>query len=266
MRTLVIPDSHDDPEVKKFRYEVVSNCIVDRKPDNIVQIGDFQSLDSISFHNHGRPKLQEGKRLAEDLASGREAYETMMKGLNDIRKKQGRNKKRKYSPNLYWINGNHEYRVSRFLEQQPVIEGLLDPYDLLGVQKDGWTIADYRDYVTIEGTMFTHVPLNPRSGNPIGGQYVALRAAHMSQHTVVFGHTHTRTVMAFTRNDPTIQAGGHRVEGITVGCWLDHWPEYMAHNTRTCDWWEGLTIMNHTGYGRVDPEFYSKKRAYQLWA
>lgn len=264
-RTLVIPDSHDDPAVSKRRYEVLGNAIVSLRPDNIVQIGDFLSLDSVSFHNHGKPLLQEGRRLSEDIESGLEAYATMMQPLRKDWEYSRSIRKKKYTPKLFWLNGNHEDRVQRFIESQPILEGMVDGDDLVGASQDGWEVIPYRGYCSIGGTSFTHCPLNPATGKPLSGMYVCARAAVTSQHTVVFGHTHKRNVMAVTRNDPISPTGGHRVEGITVGCWLDHWPDYMAHNQRNCDWWEGLTVLHHYDYGMVDPEFISKERAYRRW-
>lgn len=266
MITLVLPDSHDLPGLSKKRYEVAGRAIVDIKPDAVVQIGDFMSLDSISFHNHGRPLVQENMRLVDDLTSGVEAYKALMAPLKEYNAGAKEAHRKRYSPDLYWLNGNHEDRVRRFIETQPVLAGLIDGEDLVGAGKDGWKVVQYKDYIVIDGTSFTHCVLNPKTGNPLSGQYVCARAAQSSQHTVVFGHTHMRNVMAFTRNDPASPTGGHRVEGITVGCWLDHWPDYMVHNSRNCDWWEGLTVLHHYDYGKVDAEFISKERAYHYWA
>jgi len=265
-RTLVIPDTHDDPSVNQKRYEVIGNFIIDQQPEHIVQIGDFMSLDSISFHNHGRPLIQEGMRLVDELTSGRDAYVRMMAPLYEEWGKAKSKKKKKYRPHMVWINGNHEDRVGRYIETTPVLDGLIRGPDLVGAVKDGWEFIPYKDYVHIRGTSFTHCPLQPRTGKPLGGQYVTARAAGMAQSTIVFGHTHMRNIMACARIDPESPTGGRRVEGITVGCFLDHWPEYMAHNTGTCDWWEGLTVLHHYEEGKVDPEFISKEVVYTEWA
>ena len=265
-RTLVIPDTHDDPEVDKRRYDAIGNFIIEQQPEHVVQIGDFMSLDSISFHNHGRPLIQEGRRLSHDLESGKIAYQRLMAPLYDEWGKARSKKKRKYKPHLVWVHGNHEDRVRRYVELQPVLDGMFKGPDLVGAVEDGWEFVDYKDYTNIHGTSFTHAPLQPRTGKPLGGQYVAARAAALAQSTIVFGHTHMRNIMAVARIDPNSPTGGRRVEGITVGCLLDHWPEYMAHNTSACDWWEGLTVLHHYEEGKVDPLFISKEVLFKEWA
>ena len=56
--TLVIPDAHDGPEYNKDRFEALGNFIVENKPDNIVQIGDFMNLDSINFFDNNKPLMK----------------------------------------------------------------------------------------------------------------------------------------------------------------------------------------------------------------
>jgi len=174
--TLVIPDAHDGPEHNKDRFEALGNFIVENKPDNIVQIGDFMNLDSINFFDTNKPLIKEGKRLKDDIDSGIEAYEKIMKPIRNLWKKQARWKTKKYNPNRHWLLGNHEVRTWRYTLDKPELSGFIPETDFVGAGKDKWNIVEYRQYVYIDGTAFTHAPMNRRVNQPISGEYVAKRA------------------------------------------------------------------------------------------
>ena len=258
--TLVIPDAHAHPEFSNERFTALGNFIVARQPDNIVQIGDFLDLDSICFQERSKPLLKEGKRLVDDIEAGRDAYERLMRPLRSLWKKQRRDKKALYKPGLYWCNGNHEDRAWRYVEEIPELAGFIPTNDFVGCQDDGWVMVPYGDACYIEGTMFTHVPVN-HVGRRVGGIYAVRRAAENSHNTVVFGHTHRREILSLNRasdEDPK----GRRVDGITVGCYFDYDPAYVRREgaVPTLNWWSGLVLFHHTGYSRVDPEFISVER------
>ena len=117
--TLVIGDAHSEPGHHDKRFQALGNFIVDNKPDNIVQIGDFLSLDSINFFDNNNPLIKEGRRLKDDIDKGVKSYIAMMQPIYDLWDKQTRWKTKKYSPNLYWLLGNHEVRTYRYTQDKP---------------------------------------------------------------------------------------------------------------------------------------------------
>ena len=249
--TLVIPDAHDGPEHNKDRFEALGNFIVENKPDNIVQIGDFMNLDSINFFDTNKPLIKEGKRLKDDIDSGIEAYEKIMKPIRNLWKKQARWKTKKYNPNRHWLLGNHEVRTWRYTLDKPELSGFIPETDFVGAGKDKWNIVEYRQYVYIDGTAFTHAPMNRRVNQPISGEYVTKRATETHNTSIVFGHTHRFGVhtMKRTADDTTISP---LIQSCNVGWYADYMPEYMEGNEATCDWWAGLVMLTHTGHGTID--------------
>jgi predicted phosphodiesterase len=248
--TLVIGDAHSEPGHHDKRFQALGNFIVDNKPDNIVQIGDFLSLDSINFFDNNNPLIKEGRRLKDDIDKGVKSYIAMMQPIYDLWDKQTRWKTKKYSPNLYWLLGNHEVRTYRYTQDKPELSGFIPEKDFVGCKKDGWIIINYREYVHIEGTAFTHAPMSKRANNPIGGDYVAKKAADQHTGAIVFGHTHRFGVHTTKRaseegKEPVIQ-------GINVGWYGDYVPSYVKGNEAQCDWWSGLVMLTHTGNGTVD--------------
>ena len=239
--TLVIPDSHADPRFSNERYEALGNFIVDKRPDHVVLLGDWGNLDSISFHNGDRPLLKEGMRLKDDLDSMQEAFELMQGRIDNYNKQLSVWKKKRYEPLLHWIEGNHEDRVRRYIESHPELQLFIISDNGL-VNARGWNFVGYTDSVWIQGTRFTHVPLNPGNGRPISGKYSTFRAVDFTDGSVVFGHQHCRTLTSVRRDSSN---DGRVVNAYCAGCYFDYVPEYVRGVASTLPWWRGITILHH---------------------
>ena len=246
--TLVIGDAHDSPGQSQERFVALGNFIAATLPDNIVQIGDWGSYDSISFHNKGRPLIQEGLRLSDDIASAKEAYEKTFRPVKRMNARHQSNRKKQYTPDVYWLEANHEYRIKRFLMEHPVLVGSLPEEDLVGARADGATIVPWHSYCYIDGIAFTHIPQARRSSIPLGGEYVTKRAADAHDTTVVFGHTHRFLVHD---NSRIREHQSSLVHAINVGWFGDYVPEYIESDVNL-DWWSGLILLHHTDYGKAD--------------
>ena len=144
MRTLVIGDAHADPRHSNERFDALGNYVAETKPENIVQIGDWGSYDSVSFHERGVPRLAEGKRLADDFAAAHDAYRRLMQPVRDYNASRSKNKRAQYRFNGLWFESNHEYRIKRYVDENPVLEGFLPERDLVGASQDGWKICDWK--------------------------------------------------------------------------------------------------------------------------
>lgn len=254
-RTLVIPDAHDDPYHDQDRFDLLSNFIEEQQPENIVQIGDFMSLDSITSWNDSKPLYKEGKRLKDDLDSGKRAYNKVMQGIRHQRDIARNWKKKQYSPNLFWFEANHEDRTKRYIIQHPELEGFIPVGDLVGAKDDGWKIIPYRDYQYIRGVGFTHVP-HFYSGNPIGGKYITRRALELNSNSIVFGHRHILALDEWARAGEKQK----KISALCVGCFLDYQPHYTVGGTSFDQWWSGLIVLHHYDYGQFDVETYSMDR------
>lgn len=246
--TLVIGDAHDEPGRSQERFTALGNYIVATRPDNIVQIGDWGSYESVSFHNRGRPLLQEGARLADDIASAKEAYHKAFGPVRELQASLVNYKRKRYTPRVFWLEANHEFRIKRYIVENPVLQGMLPEEDLVGARADGAVIVPWKSYCHINGVSFTHVPSARRSSNPIGGEFVTRRAADYHDSSIVFGHTHRFLV----HDNARIREGvGHLTHAINVGWFGDFVPEYIESDSNL-DWWSGLVTLTHVGHGQVD--------------
>jgi len=255
--TLVIGDAHASPGHNNERFSWLGNFIVEHQPTNIVQIGDFGSFDSINFHEKGNVRIREGARLKDDFDVVQNAYYKMMEPMQALNADRAKNKKKQYSPNGYWFESNHEFRIKRYIDENPVLEGMIPENDLVGATNDGWAVIPWKSVVYIDGICFTHIPVNDGNNQPISGKYVARRAADLHQSTVVFGHTHRFAVEPLARNS---EHGPKFIEGINVGWFGDYTPEYITGHMGTSHWWSGLVLLHHIEEGRVDIERYGLER------
>lgn len=83
-----------------------------RPLDGWIQLGDLGDFDSVSRHNVGRRKLQEGLRVAADFDACTELLDRHQNILGNRAR-------------FDLIEGNHEDRLSRYAEEHPEIDGLL---------------------------------------------------------------------------------------------------------------------------------------------
>ena len=261
-RTLVIPDPHTDPAHSNERFTAAGNFCLEHQFDNVVNIGDWLSLDSVSFHDYDKPLIREGKRLRDDLDAGADALDKFEAPINEYNSRRSVFKKRLYKPFKVWCNANHEERFWRYVMTKPELMGLLNHNDLLGVQDRGWNILPFRQYAFIEGVGFTHIPMNKRNNNPIGGEYVAKRAAEQQMQSVVFGHTHRlllhdKSFVGMTNHGP--------IHAMSVGWFGDYIPDYVEGNEDQLDWWSGLVVINHYAPFKMDIETISMERLKQQY-
>lgn len=105
---LVIPDAHVTPNTNLRRFTWLANLIEDRRPDLIVQLGDFATMESLSHWDQNKRLLIEGRRIKEDLGSARQAWNEVETKLFSIQRQQRKSKTKLYQPELLWFEGNHE--------------------------------------------------------------------------------------------------------------------------------------------------------------
>lgn len=188
---LVISDCHVTAGQNLERFEWLSRLISDVDPDHFVCVGDFASFDSLSTHHE--------PGSATDMALP--ALEAECKA---IREAQGSLVFSELNCPSTFIMGNHEERWERFTSRFPKITEGWDNPVLHGICC--WEkVVPYKDWVTIDGIQYTHVP-HSIMGKPIGGVNACRTVALQSTSNVIFGHTHTMNVA----NVPFIDGVGSR--------------------------------------------------------
>lgn len=252
-------DSHDCPHHDKSRFELLGRLIVDRRPDVIVQGGDFASMESLSHWDQNKRLLIEGRRVKNDLYSARVAWHMVATYIWELQEKQVKAKTKKYRPGLVWFEGNHEDWVRQWMERTPEMDGMIDLKDQL--ELDSFTDFAFVDYVpwkevrVYDGILFCHAPIG-RTG-PIYSKYISARAlTDVTNIPIIFGHTHRKQEDTIARFD-----GEGRIKvirAINGGCFFETWPHYAEGNTN--DYWQGVLLIHVYEDGLFDVEEWSLER------
>ena len=129
MKHLIIPDTQVKRGVDLSYLEWIGKYIVDKKPDVIVQIGDFADMPSLSSYDVGK-KSFEGRRYKDDIEAAREAMDILLEPMREYNGKCRKDKKKQYRPRMVLTLGNHEQRIERAVEGDSKLDGTLGTDDL----------------------------------------------------------------------------------------------------------------------------------------
>lgn len=223
---LVIPDTHLAPDVPSERMAWLGAWARDLAPDYVVQLGDLGTWDSVT--THAPPGTLEFEGLPRVTAD----FEAVKRGLDDFERRAGNLKARRIV-----TKGNHEYRLDRFEDNHPQIQGMLTgKLDDLLSERD-WASKPYREYQMISGVGFIHIPINA-GGKPYGGKMSAHAIARDAMFSIVHGHTHVR------QSTHVAKLGRSQlVSVISPGCALPpgHVEPYAQHSAT--GWFWGATCL-----------------------
>lgn len=224
-RVLIVPDTHVPYEDGRA-WNLMLKCARDWKPDTIVILGDFGDFYSVSSHD----KRPDRVRLLDDEVASINVRLTELDGLNASEK--------------YFIAGNHEDRLERYLTQKaPELFNLVKVRDLFKLDSRGWKYTPYKQSLKLGKLNLTH-----DCGNA-GGQ-AHTKALGTFQHNIVIGHTHRMSV-AYEGN-----AAGESHVGAMFG-WLGDVKgiDYM-HQVQALRGWQlgfGVGWMEESGVVHLAP-------------
>ena len=241
MKILVIPDTQVREGVPLSHLTALGNYIVDKKPDVIVHLGDHFDMPSLS--SYSRRKEIEGKRALADIEAGKEGMKALMTPIINEYYRCKRNKKRTYRPEMYFLLGNHEQRLERYIEDNPVVEGVINYPQLFGLGDWGWEVVPFLKPIYIGGIMFAHYFYNPLTGRPYGGQ--AQTKLNNIKCSFVMGHQQGLQMATSTGND------GKKYWGIVAGSFYQHEEKYIGPQGN--DHWRGVVMLHDVNDGDCSP-------------
>lgn len=160
-RHLILPDTQVKPEDPIQNLRWIGQAIKRYEPDVVVHLGDHWDFHSLSTWSGAGSKDKEGVRVHEDIEAGNHALEVLEESMGGFKPKR-----------KILLRGNHEYRLTRFIESDPRLEGVLG-FHLLNDKDLGWEVVDYfrgaPQAVEVDGISYAHYFANPNTGKPIGG-------------------------------------------------------------------------------------------------
>jgi UDP-2,3-diacylglucosamine pyrophosphatase LpxH len=241
---LIIPDAHVNQDQNLERFLPVGQMIVDIQPDFIMSIGDFLGMHALSHWDRNKRVTMEGRRYRKDIEAGNEALDSVLAPLLALQEKQRHFKERIYRPALYYIMGNHEAWAKKFVEENPAMEGFVDPCINLRLAERGFEVIDYKEYLELNGILFTHCPL--KGGVPVQGQYAMQRAFEVTSKAMIFGHLHRFEYIHGRR------LREDKIPVMSVGCFFEE--EYEEDFLKGCPnpYWRGIVLIDSYKPGQFD--------------
>lgn len=239
MKILVIPDCQVKEGVPMEHLEWVGRYIVEKKPDVIVNIGDFADMPSLSSYDVGK-KSFEGRRYYKDIAAANVGMELLMGPLTSYNTNQKTNKKKIYNPRLILTLGNHEQRIERAVEKDSKLEGLIS-YNHLPYESWGWEVYPFLEVVEVGGVCFSHYFTTGVMGRPVTSPNALLQKKHKS---CVMGHVQQSGIA--TQYD----ALGKRLTGLFAGCCYLHDEDYLGKQGN--NYFRGIWMLHDVKDGEFD--------------
>jgi len=201
-KAIVLPDIQV-PYHDKKTLSVVEDYMKDHDWDYYICLGDVLDMDFISDYNKRKIKLREGKRFYKDYEIG---YEILKRHRNIV----GDDCK------MYLIEGNHEDRVNRYIEQYPQFEEMIEvPKNLrLDELNIEWIPFESEgEILEIGNAVFIH--------GKYTNKYHAKKHVNRYGKNVYYGHTHN--VQLFSK----VKHGADKtLEGHSLGCLCEYDQQY----------------------------------------
>jgi hypothetical protein len=219
-------------------------AICDYRPDVVINIGDFADMPSLSTHDVKGSKYFEGLRYKKDVEVVKEAMQKMLAPLRTMQKVQKDSKHKVYKPRMVMLMGNHENRISRAVNNNPTLEGLISTKDL-NYEKD-WEVHEFLHPVFINGVGFNHYWPVGAMGRPASTASAIISKLHMS---CIAGHQQGKQVAYGKRAD------GQAICSIIAGSYYLHDESYMDQLSNKH--WRGLVMLNEVNDGHFDEMFLS---------
>lgn len=198
-RTLVFGDSHLETltEVDKS-YLLFKKVVQILKPSTVIINGDLLDFSYISKFSENVLGATEGKRLKDD-------FDILRKELAFFKK---------YSKRVIYLEGNHENRLNKYLEKNPVLKGL-------------FKISDVVNEIEVEFIPINQQPYNYRDDLLLAHglsftKYFSCKHVEQCNNNIICAHTH-RT-QTYTTSFPD----GSVLTGYGIGTLGPLNPEYIA--------------------------------------
>jgi len=243
MRMVVYSCCHADPRHGNDRADVLGDLLYDFRPDVVIDLGDSADLNSLCSHE---------TRGAEPSTTYGDDIEAHLDFQSRLRARFNRQHRRK--PHWVWIEGNHENRIARALNNDPRLLGAIS-YNHLKLDKFFDEVFYYRNnapYVLKRDNMvFSHFLTSGNYGTPMSSIHHGYNLVKKTGRSTFVGHTHKRSHYMDEGMSGSPQ-------GVVVGCFKGHEETWAGQANN--DWWHGVVLLHGACAGRFDLEWYSLKR------
>ena len=197
-RILVLPDIHA-PYHDAKAIGAVLHYASTQHIDELVQLGDYVDADAVNGHDEGKRRTQEGRRLKDEYDVANELLDQI---TDAIRVKNSAAK-------LVMLKGNHEWRVDRWVDRHPEVEGLVEVENALRLQARGVKWVESYPH----GELYQMGKLYAAHG-AYTNKYHSTK--HLDEYGInlIYGHVHSIQVSS----KPVFGFAHKTIEAISIGC------------------------------------------------
>jgi hypothetical protein len=242
---LVVPDPHGHPNHSNERADWLGEYIKDTRPDVVVNMGDTFDMPSLSSFDKGKASFHSAS-YEKDIESGVDFLDRMWFPIRKAKRKK---------PYSVFLEGNHEHRLNRVMEQEPHLVG-----GKYGISYKDYQLSSYHNEViyyegqtpgifSFEGISFAHFLCSGLMGRPIGGEHHAASLLAKNHSSCVVAHSHTAD-LAFRST-----TSGQRIMSVVAGVYQDYDSKWAGNLNKL--WWRGLVHLRGVEAGQFDPQFVS---------
>jgi hypothetical protein len=236
---LVIPDTQVKPDQSVEHLRWAGQYAADKKPDVIVHIGDHWDMPSLSSYDVGTRSF-EGRRYVRDIEAGIAGMEAFLEPIRNEQDRLKNNKWKQWKPRMVFTLGNHENRITRAIDSDPKLEGLIK-FDDLELEEMGWEVIPFLQPIVIDEIAYCHYFTSGVMGRPVSSARLMLQKKYMS---CIMGHVQDRDI-AYAR-----KADGTNMLGLFSGIYYQHDEDYLTPQTNGS--WAGIWMLNEVGNGGCD--------------
>lgn len=230
-RHMVLPDAQVRSGVSTDHLEAAGNYAAKKRPEVIINLGDFADMPSLSTHREKGHIEYEGKRYQKDIDAAKRAMERLVSPIA---------KTRNYKPRLVLTLGNHEDRITQLIAQDPKLEGKISLQDL-GYEEFGWEVVPFRKVKKIDGICYCHYFVSGKYDRPVDRASALIAKKHQS---CIAGHQQGRDIAYAQGGD------GRTITSIIAGSFYDHNEHYMSPQSN--NHWRGLYMLSEVKNGSFD--------------
>lgn len=180
-------------------------------------------MHSLSEYDRGK-LAAEGADYQADIDAGNEALAVLMKPIS---------KARGYKPKKVFLIGNHEERILRHINANPIFRNKIG-YKDFELRQHGWAVCQFRVPVTIDGVTYAHYFYNPNTGKAYSGN--ADNMLTKIGFSFTMGHQQGKKVAERSLGN------GKTHRALVAGSFYQHDEEYKGPQAN--DHWRGC-VMKH---------------------
>lgn len=233
----ILPDSQIRPGSPTDHLAWAGEYFLEKKPDNIICLGDFADMPSLCSYDEGKIQF-EGRRYKQDVEAAINAMETFLNPLNSYNERRRVNKKKLYSPKLTMLTGNHSQRINRAVENNPKFDGVIS-IDDLKFKEFGWDVIPFLEIKEIDGVHYSHYFTYELTNNPVSGTM----QNRLNKIGFSFIQGHQQVYKVGTKS----LANGKVLRGLVCGAFYIEDEEYRGPQSN--NEWRGIFILHEVREG-----------------